>query len=88
MAYKKMATNKQLNNSFPNHNVILNRIDGHALMANKRAILSSKINLDTSIYGGYIEIIDHELTGIFVDNAMDLILKMSLLSLKKQIKKP
>ena len=44
-------------------------------MANKRAILSSKINLDTSIYGGYIEIIDHELTGIFVDNAMDLILK-------------
>ena len=72
---KKWPTNKQLNNSFPNHNVILNRIDGHALMANKRAILSSKINLDTSIYGGYIEIIDHELTGIFVDNAMDLILK-------------
>ena len=72
---KKWPTNEQLNKTFPNHNVVLNRIDGHALMANKKAILSSNINPDTNIYGGYIEIIDHELTGIFVDNAMDLILK-------------
>ena len=43
-------------------------------MANKRAILTAKINPDTTIYGGHIEIINHELTGIFVDNAMDLIL--------------
>ena len=72
---KKWPTNEQLNKTFPNHNVVLNRIDGHALMANKKAILSSNINPDTNIYGGYIEVIDHELTGIFVDNAMDLILK-------------
>ena len=72
---KKWPTNEQLNKTFPNHNVVLNRIDGHALMANKKAIFSSNINPDTNIYGGYIEIIDHELTGIFVDNAMDLILK-------------
>ena len=71
---KKWPTNEELNNTFPDHNVVLNRIDGHALMANKRAILTSKINPDTVIYGGHIEIINHELTGIFVDNAMDLIL--------------
>ena len=71
---KKWPTNEQLNNTFPDHNVVLNRIDGHALMANKRAILTAKINPDTTIYGGHIEIINHELTGIFVDNAMDLIL--------------
>ena len=71
---KKWPTNEQLNLNFPDHNVVINRIDGHALMANKRAIISSKVNPDTTIYGGHIEIINNELTGIFVDNAMDLIL--------------
>lgn len=71
---KKWPTNKALNNAFPNHNVVINRIDGHALMANEKAIVSSNIKMDTTVFGGHIEIIEGKPTGIFVDNAMDLIL--------------
>ena len=43
-------------------------------MANEKAIVSSNINMDTIVFGGHIEIIEGKPTGIFVDNAMDLIL--------------
>ena len=95
---KKWPTNRALNDAFPNHNVVINRIDGHALMANEKAIVSSNINMDTTVFGGHIEIIEGKPTGIFVDNAMDLILnqipepseelkKSRLLKLKKLLAK-
>ncbi len=84
---KKWPTNEKLNDAFPKHNVILNRIDGHALMANSMAINSSNVNPDTVIYGGHIEIINNQLTGIFVDNAMDLILNQVPLPSEEQNKK-
>ena len=72
---KEWPNNKLLNVNFSNTNVVIYRIDGHALMANRAAIKNSKINFDTIIEGGYIEKINNEFTGIFIDNAMDLLVE-------------
>ena len=72
---KEWPNNKLLNVNFSNTNVVIYRIDGHALMANRTAIKNSKINFDTIIEGGHIEKINNEFTGIFIDNAMDLIVE-------------
>ena len=71
---KKWPNNDLLNENFKNLNVVLKRIDGHAIMANDAAIKSAKINSDTLIDGGYIEKIEGKMTGLFIDNAMELIL--------------
>ena len=71
---KTWPNNSLLNENFKNTNVVIRRIDGHALIANEKAIYSSKINLDTIIDKGHIEIINNKPTGIFIDNAMNLIL--------------
>ena len=70
---KKWPNNEILNTHFPNTCVVLNRIDGHAIMANNKAITTAKIPMDTVVSGGYIEKIEDSFTGLFIDNAMDLI---------------
>ena len=70
---KKWPNNEILNTHFPNTCVVLNRIDGHAIMANSKAITTAKVPMDTVINGGYIEKIEGGFTGLFIDNAMDLI---------------
>ncbi|MDG2344029.1 MAG: amidohydrolase [Flavobacteriales bacterium] len=70
---KNWPTNEKLNSIFPNQPIIVSRIDGHAIMVNHKAIEIANIPLDTVIEGGYIENIQGEYTGLFIDNAMDLI---------------
>ena len=72
---KNWPNNELLNKNFKNLNVVLNRIDGHAIMVNETAIKTAKVPLDTVVSGGYIEKIDGKVTGIFMDNAMSLILE-------------
>ena len=71
---KNWPNNKLLNENFKNINVILKRIDGHVIMANQKVIQTLKIPVDTIVSAGYIEKIDNVVTGLFVDNAMSLIL--------------
>ena len=84
---KNLLNNKLLNDFFPRTNIILKRVDGHAIMANQSAIESSNIPLDTIVEGGYIEKINGEITGLFIDNGMDLILKNILYLVRKQKRK-
>lgn len=65
--------NNRLNNSFPDVPVMLTRIDGHAILVNQKALDIAGINTTTKVEGGSIEIRDGALTGILVDNAMNLI---------------
>lgn len=71
---KIWPNNELLNKNFKEINVVLNRIDGHAIMVNETAIKNSKVPLDTTVNGGYIEKINGKVTGLFMDNAMSLIL--------------
>ncbi len=60
---------------FPNTPVLLRRIDGHAALANQKALDLAKISTKTSIEGGFIEQKNGKLTGILLDNAVDLVIK-------------
>ena len=72
---KNWPNNELLNKNFNNINVVLNRIDGHAIMVNETAIKTAKVPIDTVVSGGYIEKINGKVTGLFMDNAMSLILE-------------
>lgn len=58
---------------FPETPVKLKRIDGHAALVNQAALDYAKIDQRTEVSGGLIEEIDGRLTGMLIDNAVDLV---------------
>lgn len=70
---KQFPTNAQLNTLFPDIPVALTRIDGHAMIANDAALKAAGIDMNTSQFGGAIERKDGKLTGVLVDNPMELV---------------
>jgi predicted amidohydrolase YtcJ len=72
-AVKEFPTNAELNKLFPGRPVILTRIDGHAAIVNKKALELAEIKAGEKIIGGEIETRNGELTGLLVDNAVDLV---------------
>ncbi|TDE29911.1 MULTISPECIES: amidohydrolase [Flavobacterium] len=73
---KKYPTKAELDAVFPNIPVVLNRIDGHAIIVNSKALKLAGITKDTKAVGGQIEIANGEPTGILVDNPMELVFKI------------
>lgn len=71
---KEYPSKQQLDSIFPDQPVCLRRIDGHAALVNQKALDIAKINTSTKIEGGIIEKINGQLTGILIDNAVDLIM--------------
>jgi predicted amidohydrolase YtcJ len=74
-AIKKFPNKEKLDQLFPNRPVYLKRIDGHAAVANQKALDIAGVTKDTKVLGGEIEVKDGMLTGILVDNAMLLVEK-------------
>jgi predicted amidohydrolase YtcJ len=70
---KEFPSNKELNEMFPDTPVALTRIDGHAMLANNAALQLAGITAITNAFGGAIEQIDGQLTGILIDNPMELV---------------
>ena len=70
---KEFPTNEKLNQLFPDRPVLLTRIDGHAAIANQKALDIAGIQPGTKLTGGDIEVKDGKLTGILVDNAVGLV---------------
>ncbi|MGN6353115.1 MAG: amidohydrolase [Parafilimonas sp.] len=68
---KAFPTNEQLNKLFPNTPVLLERIDGHAILANAKALEIAGIKPGQTISGGSIETKNGALTGVLIDNAMN-----------------
>ncbi len=65
--------NQVLNDLFPDRPVILKRIDGHAAICNQKALDMCKINLKSQIKGGEIIQSNQQLTGVLIDNAVNLV---------------
>lgn len=66
--------NHALSEAFPDVPVVLKRVDGHALWANQKAIDKSNVKTDTVLSGGFIvKSPEGKVTGIFIDDAMELI---------------
>lgn len=74
-AVKEFPNKEKLDELFPNRPVYLKRIDGHAAVANQKALDIAGITKDSKILGGEIEVKNGKLTGILVDNAMLLLEK-------------
>lgn len=65
-------TNRELDKLFPDKPVLLQRIDGHAALANTAALQHAGFDEATYIDGGLLETKDGKLTGMLVDNAVDV----------------
>jgi predicted amidohydrolase YtcJ len=62
-----------LDEVFPDIPVLLTRVDGHAMLANGKALEMAGINAATSVKGGEIILRDGEPSGMLIDNAMTLV---------------
>lgn len=70
---KEFPTKDKLDSLFPARPVFLKRIDGHAALANQKALDLAGVTATTTIEGGSIELKNGKPTGILIDNAMDLV---------------
>ncbi len=70
---KEYPDKRILDSLFPNRPVFLKRIDGHAALVNQRALDLTGVTINTVVKGGSVEIKKGKLTGILIDNAMDLV---------------
>jgi len=68
---KEFPDKAKLDKLFPNIPVFLKRIDGHAALANQKALDMAGITKKSFISGGKIILKDGKLTGVLVDNAAD-----------------
>ncbi|MDZ4758510.1 MAG: amidohydrolase [Bacteroidota bacterium] len=73
---KEYPTNEQLNILFPDIPVVLKRIDGHAALVNNKALILAGIKKGTKISGGEIILKGGKPTGVLIDNAVDLVMKV------------
>ena len=72
---KEFPNKEKLDQLFPNRPVYLKRIDGHAAIANQKALDIAGIDLNTKLNGGEVEQKNGKLTGVLIDNAMLLVEK-------------
>jgi predicted amidohydrolase YtcJ len=70
---KEFPTNDYLNEFFPDRPVLLTRVDGHAAIANQKALDLAGVKAGDKLTGGEVEVKNNKLTGILIDNAVDLV---------------
>jgi predicted amidohydrolase YtcJ len=72
---KTFPDNKVLNALCPDRPVLLTRIDGHAAIANQKALEKAKITAGQPLVGGKVVVKNGVITGLLIDNAVDLVSK-------------
>ncbi len=72
-AVKEFPTKAQLDSLLPDKPVLLTRIDGHAAIVNQAALDKAGLKAGKTLTGGTVEVKNGKLTGILIDNAIDLV---------------
>src|SRR3954469_21629485 len=72
---KEFPTHEALSRAFPNNPVVLDRIDGHASLANARAMAAAGVTSTTADPSGgkILRLASGAPSGVFIDNAKSLI---------------
>lgn len=70
---KEFPDKTKLDAMFPDRPVFLKRVDGHAALVNQKALDLAGLTISTKISGGTVEVKNGKLTGLLIDNAMDLV---------------
>lgn len=68
---KDFPDRKQLDELFPENPVVLTRIDGHVVLANKLALQKAGIEVNNSFNRGEVDVKNGRLTGILSEKAAD-----------------
>ncbi len=84
---KDFPVNEELNKLFPDRPVVLTRIDGHAAIVNQKALDIAGIKPGVKLTGGEVEVKEGRLTGILIDNAINLVSNKIPLPSKEQFNK-
>lgn len=71
---KEFPDKSMLDQLFPENPVVLTRVDGHAVLANREALRIAGITAQTKVDGGDVILKDGVPTGILLDNAADLMM--------------
>lgn len=82
---KEFPTKEKLDELFPNTPIYLTRVDGHAAIANQKALDLAKIDINTIVNGGIIEKKNGKLTGILLDNALEKVKAIIPTKTKEQL---
>ena len=86
-AIKEFPVNDSLTKLFPDRPVLLRRVDGHAAIANQKALDIAGIKAGDTLSGGEIEEMEGTLTGLLIDNAVGLVADKMPASTNEQFKK-
>lgn len=70
---KQFPTKEKLDSLFPGRPVLLERVDGHASIANQSALTAAGITKSFALTGGDIVEVNGKLTGLLIDNAVELV---------------
>ena len=70
---KEFPSREMLDSLFPDKPVLLTRIDGHAALANQKALDLGGITAKTEMIGGKVILRDGMPTGVLIDNAIQMV---------------
>jgi len=70
---KAFPTNAELNALFPDRPVLLERVDGHASIANENALTIAGVKAGQTMEGGDFVVAGGKLTGLLIDNAVGVV---------------
>ena len=70
---KAFPTNAELNALFPDRPVLLERVDGHASIANEKALAIAGVQAGQTMVGGDFVLANGKLTGLLIDNAVGVV---------------
>lgn len=84
---KEFPTNEELDVLFPDRPVLLERIDGHAAIANKKALELAGLKPGMHIEGGEAEEMEGSLSGLLIDNAVGFVSAVIPCSTNEELKK-
>jgi len=74
----RFPTQEKLSKAIPDHPVVLERVDGHAVLVNAKVLTTAGVSATTKDPDGgrIVRAADGAPSGVFVDNAMGLIFKV------------
>lgn len=72
---KQWPSKDSLDLLFPDTPILLHRIDGHAALVNSAALKAAGFTAATKINGGFLEVINGQLTGLIKENTVDSLTK-------------
>lgn len=73
---KQFPVNDSLNILFPDKPVLIGRVDGHAAIANAKALELAGVQPGQQVVGGEVTTVSGKLTGLLIDNAEMLVDKV------------